>query len=208
MTKPVRTVAPASLPVPLDEAKSRLGISGTDEDATLTALIGAATDYLDGRTGALGRCLITQTWAFHLDYWPSCGHMVLPFPDVQSVVVTYRDTDDAEQTLAGGEFEVFEADCGSVLEFIGTLPNLSDRNRAVTITMTVGYGEASDVPETIRSAIILTVSRLRNLSSDAAFLRSETVEGVGSQSWSTTDAGRSIGSAVDALVAPYRRVFL
>ena len=40
----------------------------------------------------------------------------------------------------------------------GSLPNLADRINAVEVKYTVGYGTAStDVPEGIRTAIILTV---------------------------------------------------
>lgn len=210
MIKPVRTVAPSATPVSVSDVKARLGISGTEEDAILPAFIEAATGHLDGWSGILGRCLVTQTWAFSLDCWPASRRIELPFPDVSSVGITYRDANGETQTIPLGSFEVFEGARGSIVEFLSTvaLPTVASRPRSITITLVAGYGDAVAVPEALKSAIILMVSRMRNLSGESAFLRSETVEGVSSQSWSTSDAGDAIDGAVDALVAPYRVVRL
>ena len=57
MLSPVRTVAPTSTPVSLDEAKIHCRVDHTDEDDLITGLIAAATENLDGCGGILGRAL-------------------------------------------------------------------------------------------------------------------------------------------------------
>lgn len=45
---PVRTAAPAELPITLAEAKAHCRVDYTDDDAFITSLIGAAVSHLDG----------------------------------------------------------------------------------------------------------------------------------------------------------------
>ena len=58
--------APASTPVSLVEVKSYMRELTTDQDTLFTSLIAAATSYLDGPNGYLGRAIITQTWELYL----------------------------------------------------------------------------------------------------------------------------------------------
>tara|TARA_Y100000593_G_scaffold516_1_gene981 strand:+ start:805 stop:1266 length:462 start_codon:yes stop_codon:yes gene_type:complete len=74
--------------------------------------------------------------------------------------IKYYDKDDSLQTLAASNYildDTYEpARIGIAVD--GELPNVADRINAVQVKYTVGYGTAStDVPEGIRTAIILTV---------------------------------------------------
>ncbi|TPW28605.1 phage gp6-like head-tail connector protein [Martelella alba] len=76
---PTLVTAPADQPVTLDEAKAHLGVDFADDDGLIDAFIQAATAYLDGYRGVLGRCIMFQTWQIAA---PDAGTVILPFPDI------------------------------------------------------------------------------------------------------------------------------
>jgi len=159
MLRPVRTVAPAELPVTLAEAKAQCRVFHDDDDASLLALVRSAVARLDGRAGVLGRCLVTQTW--RQDFW-AWGTLRLPFPDVQSAAVTYLDADGAQQSVAADDVILRDETVG-VVDFVEgwTQPTLEADNRPpVSVTFVAGYGAASAVPWEIRQAILLHVEAL------------------------------------------------
>ena len=55
-------IPPVDAVVSLTEAKAHLRVSHDDEDAEIAAMVDAATAYLDGLDGVLGRALGQQTW--------------------------------------------------------------------------------------------------------------------------------------------------
>lgn len=156
---PVRTVAPTVLPLTLAEAKDHLLVSGETDDAYIVALVGAATEALDGWEGRLGRCLVTQTWRQDRGAFPSTSGLVLPFPDVASVAVVYSDASDVEQTLAASAYRLLPTTLGPTifLKTDQTWPETYDREDAVRITMTCGYGAASAVPASIKQAMLMMI---------------------------------------------------
>jgi len=186
---PVRTIAPAVTPVTLAEAKAHLRVDHTDEDDLITALVGSATGQLDGWSGILGRCLITQTWRQDM---PSFCSVRLPFPNVQSVTVAYTDTDGSAQTLAASSYHLVNDAIGGavVLADGASWPDTDPTPDAVRITLVAGYGLAADVPAPIKAAILLHIGHL--------YANREAV-----------DVGQSVAAmpmAYDFLIAPYRRV--
>lgn len=188
MIPPVRTVPPASAPVTLAEAKLHCRVDGDDEDTLITALISAATSHLDGWSGVLGRCIVSQTWRQDLGAFPD-GDIRLPFPDVSAVTVAYTDTAGATQTLAGSAYHLTADAVSSFLTLAdgASWPDTSARPDAVHITMTVGFPA---VPEAIKAAILLHVGHLYEN-------REASVIGV---------SVAELPLAHDALVSPYRRV--
>jgi uncharacterized phiE125 gp8 family phage protein len=168
----------------LADVKAHLRVSGTDEDTLIQTYIDAAVSALDGWSGILGRCLITQTWAQDLDDFPAEDDLRLPFPDVQSVTVTYQS--GGAQTFTA--FRLAQDGLGSklVLNDGATWPDPDDRPDAVTVEMVVGYGGAStDIPSALRVAILMHVAQMYDHRS------------VG---------GDGMPLAYDALVKPFRRV--
>lgn len=214
MPAPVRTLAPAEMPVSLAETKAHLQVTTTDDDALIEALIAAATQRLDGWSGLLGRCLIHQSWRIGLAAWPSSRIIRLPFPDISEVTVSYFDIDNVEQTVATVLIERLEDERGSLIRFRQAFdfpPLYPDRSDPVGVTMVAGYGVDGDaVPAPIRQAVLLSVQHIYGLrNSGNMFLRSETVEGVGRQDFAVSEqAGKVIDYAVEALVAPFRRTSL
>ncbi len=56
-----------------------------------------------------------------------------------------------------------------------------------------------------RQAIVLAATHLRSLGSQDLALRSDDVEGVGTKTWTVSDAAQKlIQTTVDALLTPYR----
>src|SRR5215471_9282727 len=100
MTALRRIVAPTVMPISLDQAKAQLRVFSNDQDDLITGYIKAATDFIDGEWGFLGRALVTQSWRVTFDsfpgsqwnsqfcnpYWqgnPSTGQIKLPLPPLQ-----------------------------------------------------------------------------------------------------------------------------
>lgn len=182
MIKPVRTIAPVSTILSLDEAKAHLRVDHDAEDGLITDLIAAVDAHFDGWSGILGRCVRPQTWVFRTQILADTR---LPFPDVQSAVVTYLDDSQASQTLPSGNYRLHNDDQGGLMELVSgvTQPSVFDRIDAVQITAV--YGMAS-VPAAIKQAALLQIGY---------FYRQR--EGAGDPPF-----------AVDALIAPYRFRFI
>lgn len=158
-----QTSAPAETPITLAEAKAHLRVLHSQEDALIEALIWAATVHLDGRHGALGRCLVTQSWEYRLNCLPLWGRIEIPLPPLQSVAsVKYIDEAGDEQTLATDQYVV---DTGT---YVGRIrraydvvwPFSRDEEHAVRIRFTAGYGAAEDVPQPIKQAMLLMIGHL------------------------------------------------
>lgn len=163
--RPQLVTAPAEGPVSVAEAKAHLRVHHSEDDTLIAAMIGAAASYLDGHSGILGRCMVTQEWRQDFAGWPDNRTLRLPFPDVEadSVEVTYFDDDDAEQTVDASLFELVEdaIGCAVVLKRGFNFPSLSDDRAApVRVTFEAGYGDAGDVPQAVRHALLLIIGDL------------------------------------------------
>ncbi len=158
MFRPVLVTAPATTPITLAEAKAHCRIDEDDEDDLVTAFIQAAVDHLDGYTGVLGRCLVTQTWSISVANWSDMVR--LPFPDCSSVSVVYNDTDGQEQTVSTSLFWTLEDAVSSDVCFGSefTSPSLNDEPEPITIQFDSGFGDANAVPAAIKTAMLLLVS--------------------------------------------------
>ncbi|GEC15160.1 head-tail connector protein [Nitrobacter winogradskyi] len=196
MLAPVRTAAPTITPVSLAEVKAHLRVDHTDDDAMIGALLTAATERFDGWTGILGRCLVEQTWRQDFECFSDC--LRLPLAPVLSIEsITYFDGDNAQQTLAASVYNLFTDARGP---YVGLKPDqpwpgIYSRRDAISVTFKAGYattpaqGETpaqSTVPEPIKLAIILQVK-----------LNYDPLESAVRESYQR---------AIDALVAPFRRV--
>lgn len=157
-TPPVRTVAPTENPITRAEVKAHLRIDHTDEDTRLDALIAAATAYVDGYDGVLGRCLVTQTWRHVFPGWGDC-RLRLAMPGASSVTVNYIDPEGVSQTLAADQYEIVEDSLATVIiPTDGSVwPNLDYIANPVRVTAVHGYGAATAVPEPIKQAMLLMV---------------------------------------------------
>lgn len=147
--RPIRIVAPAELPVDLDMVKLHLRVDGTDDDALISSYMLAATSYLDGYDGYLGRGIEAQTWAVPLFDGESSVEPI--FPDARNFQVQ-RETAGVWTVEPGASAEP-QSD-GSVSLF-----GLPDDMDGVALTMETGWADAQSVPSAIKLAIMLLVAQ-------------------------------------------------
>lgn len=193
MILPTLVTAPASPIISLADLKAHCRVDFDDDNAVLEAFEVAAVAHLDGWTGLLGRCLVTQTWQVAFEGWSGLGCLRLPFPNTSSVVVSYFDADDVEQTVSNSLYSVHETSTGSVVRFSDSFSNpavYSDRVDGVRVAQTCGFGAVDAVPGPLKTAIKMMVAH-----------------------WYENREGVVVGTSADEfpmgvtmLIAPYRRV--
>jgi len=149
---------PAEEPITLTEAKLHLRVDDDADDALIAALITAARQRIEAATW---RSLITQTLVLRLDEWPAGNCIELPRPPLVSVTsVQYTDEAGSTTTFASSNYLVSTAgDPGAiVLKSTSAWPTATPQAvDGVTVTYVAGYGEAVDVPQIIKQAILMTV---------------------------------------------------
>lgn len=157
---------PVLEPLTLVEAKDHLRVDGTTEDSVIEPLIEAVRQHIEGRDGWLGRVLLTQTWEWRLDRFPSGADAALrvPLPPLQSVTsIQYTDTAGAVQTWSATLYTVdTKSEPARIVPVFGeAYPSTQAVIDAVTVTFVAGYGvNPQDVPATIRSALLLLIGDL------------------------------------------------
>ena len=181
--------APAVEPITLSTAKLHLRVDTADEDGLISSLLTAARQHVESYTH---RALVTQTWDWKLDAFPSDGEpFVLPLPPVISVTsITYLDTAGASQTWGASNYitDLPAGDYASRARIAAgygvAYPATYAVINAVTVRFVAGYGAASTVPEAIKAAIKILVADW--------YATRETAPGV------------TVPTSVDALLWPYK----
>lgn len=192
---PVLVTPPAETPISLEEAKAHLRVDDDDQDELIDALIAAATGYLDGPQGVLGRALVTQTWRADRSCFlsgPCWPGIRLPLAPVQSANLTveyWNGTDYIEVDAEG--YALYADSLGPYVDGVTnfTWPTPETRTDAVKITFVAGYGTAAEVPQPLKQAILLMVGH---------WFENREASVVGA-------SVAALPMAVDALIAPYRR---
>ena len=178
----LKTGQPATEPVTLVEVKAHLRVDFGDDDGLIDSLIQAARELAEVWTW---RTFVNTTYTLKLDDFQN--EMVLPRPPLGSVTsITYLDTDGNSQTLATSVYDVdTDSEPGRVtLTLNQTWPITQDVIHAVTITFVAGYGAASNVPETIKSAIKLLVGGMYEHREHWSEIKIETNPAVAALLWS------------------------
>ena len=161
---------PAVEPVTLAEAQAWLNTDDTSLELLISAARQAAEDYT-------GRAFVTQTWQQTLDYaasrrlpdWLPAGKYQLPYnyfdsPLPQAVMLLRRPVQSATVVTYASDgtptpFTGFRL-AGDQLLLTGDWPAvLRDYDPAV-ITYVAGYGDPSQVPAPIKTAILMGVQAL------------------------------------------------
>lgn len=160
--------APAVEPVSLDEAKAHLRVVTSHEDADISRMIVAAREAAEQYTR---RAFVAQVWEAGYEQFPDCGVFELAKPPLIDVVsVSYTDDDDAEQTLSENTYTVddYSEPARILRKRDTTWPTLTEYGIRVRVRFMAGYpqgsgspsDDAENVPEAIRSAILLHVAEM------------------------------------------------
>lgn len=152
-----RTIAPNAL-VTVTEVKRHCRIDGVDDDQYVLSLVTAAQAALDGPSSMTGRALLTQTWKLTQGRLSGTQRLVLPLPPFQSVTsLKYYDADNTQQTADIADFVVFADDDAGYIEPRTAWPAMYDRPDAIELVFVAGYGDRTQVPQTIVQACLLLV---------------------------------------------------
>lgn len=194
MHPPVQVIPPTYSVVSLEEAKvhCRIDADMMDEDTLVEGLVAGATQYLER---ILGRAFVIANWRQDYSEFDDCLRLPLTPVDPASVVIKYRDEDDAEQTLSASVYSVVGDERGHYVELVSgeSWPSTFTRYDAVSIFFDAG-NEVADVPEPLKIAVKLLVGAWYEN-------REQTVIGV-----SVSQLPMSV--AVESLIAPYRQINL
>lgn len=150
--------APTAEPVTLAEAKAHLRVDGTDDDAYITALIGAARQ---GAEHITGRALMAQTWELALDAFEA--DISLPRPPLASIAsVKYLNDAGVLTPLDASAYLLDDhSEPARLLPAYGTTwPATRGQANAVLIRYVAGYASAATVPQEIKSWMLLHIGML------------------------------------------------
>lgn len=145
--------------VTLVEAKAQTRVEISAEDTYIQTLITAARELCEAFTR---RAFLTTHFLAYLDAFPKAADtIVLPRSPVASVdSIKYYDADNALQVLAASTYDVDTRSepARITLAYGASWPSEYDRLNAVEIAFTAGYGAASDVPQAVKQAVLVTVA--------------------------------------------------
>lgn len=145
-----RSVAPATEPLSLAEAKLYLRVDGGEEDAVITDMIVAVREAAEEY---LCKSLISQSWCLSYAHYVSAS-VVLPKGPVQEVTqVMTRDRAGNETVINPALYHLF----GQVDELHFESAVLGHR---VEIVCVAGYGDAEDVPASVKQGMLLHLAAL------------------------------------------------
>lgn len=185
MLLPVRTQAPAEIPVSLEETRQHLIVSGfTDDDEQIERFIQSATDHLE-RT--LNIALVTQTWKQSFCSFNSLLKLrVGPVASVETVKCF--GSDNTEITVPAASYSYLTYASGTIVQLTygNEWPATVNRADAVTIEYKAGTAP-TDVPPSLKTAILMHVCLMYSYRGDPEGPRIED------------------NSAYEALIWPFRR---
>lgn len=128
----------------------------TVEDDLLDHIIEAARNHVEN---SISRQLLTATWDYYLDAFPSGNYFVLPFGNLQSVThVKYTDSDGDETTMTVDDEYIVETNGEGigriVLPYGETWPSFTAYPSNPIVTRFVcGWTAAANIPSAIRTAV-------------------------------------------------------
>ena len=129
--------------------------SSDSESELIDTLIGAATAMVERHTGLQ---LITATWKLELKSWEEYLE-IWHCPLIAVSSVKYYDTNNAQQTLSSTLYQVNTSAMPGIIRFTD-FPSLYDREDAIQIIYTAGFGTDADVPQPLKVAIMMMVAHL------------------------------------------------
>lgn len=152
-------------PITIHEMKLHLRVDGDDYDTQkdVENIIKPAREHVEE---ILSRKLITQTWNYYLDAFPSENYFKIPYGNLQSVTyVRYTDSDGDVTTMTVGDEYIVETNgdqCGRiVLPYSVSWPSFTAYpSNPIQVQYVCGWTSAASVPEKIKAAIKLVCGDL------------------------------------------------
>src|SRR5690606_35870760 len=147
-------------PISLAEAKAHLRVDTSAEDTLIQSLIMASRLHIEA---ALDLALITQSWRIRRDAWPTSRALMLPLRPVQSLISVNAYGDDESADAIDSDSFILDGYANParlVWRGVGTAPKASlAAANGIEIDIVAGFGdEPSDVPQSIRHALLLLVA--------------------------------------------------
>ena len=166
-----RLTAPAVEPVTLAEAKAHIRVDTSTDDTLIAGYITTAREWTEDY---IDRALVTQRLVMRLDTFPA--EIELPRPPMvasgtaTAVIITFVTGEaGGTATLSASSYRVDRDSTPGIIRNLygGTWPShLIDQN-SVSVTWFAGYGAAADVPQRVKSAILMCVHELYEKRGDA-----------------------------------------
>lgn len=124
--------------------------SDTSEDVTMNRKLNAAIEDFKDFTG---RPILAETWRMLFDSFPSRITLTKAPVDVENIVVSYYDENDALQVLDVDEYSIEDGgEMGMTsIVFDGNIPSTYDKPQAVYIDYTAGW---TTVPSRVVAGIL------------------------------------------------------
>ncbi len=151
------TTQPALEPVTVQDVKDNALIFTSEGDAWLQGRITAARDLCET---FVKRAFIDTTFRLTLDWWPTLFYLPRP-PLISVTTIKYLDLDGVQQTWSASNYSVDTyTEPGRVsLAYNVVPPNYRQIENTIEVIYHAGYGTAaSNVPQAIKDAIVLTVT--------------------------------------------------
>lgn len=163
--KTVLNTAPTIEPITPEEVMIHCAIddeTGYWNDFITRAIKGARRKI----EGVTRRALLTQTWDYYLDCFPSDDAFKLPFGNLQSVThIKYTDSDGDQTTMTVTTEYIVETNgdqCGRiVLPYGESWPSFTAyTSNPIVIRFVCGWTTAALVPEEIKIACLLSAGEI------------------------------------------------
>lgn len=156
----ILSVGPANLAVSLAEVKSHMKVTNSDEDAEITDIIKAATQFGEKITG---RDFINKTYITYLDCFPYNGITLQKSKTTSITSIEYYLSDVLTTYDSANYYLTDDTQYASIYLLENSVwPSVVDnRHQAIKITFVSGYGaDESDVPELIKRALLGHITSL------------------------------------------------
>lgn len=154
----VLVVPPAGEPITVAEAKAHLRVDIADDDVLIGVLIAAARQFAEMRTQ---RQFLTAQWRQVLDKF-SHGITLDKCPVVSVQSIQYLDMSGVWQTVPSTDYVVdMSTEPARITPIFGRIwPIAMPQIGSIKIDFTSGYGDATKVPEGIKSWMKLRIGAL------------------------------------------------
>lgn len=132
------------------------------DDAQIMAMQSAAREFCEDFTGL---SLVEKTYELALDAFPT-DEIAIPMPPaIQIVSVTYADSEQVEQIVAGGDYTLdnYQMPAWLIPASGASWPSAGNFMNAVRVRFVAGYGSGSDsepLPFVLRAALLLVLGHL------------------------------------------------